>query len=97
MAATIKFYKQLDLAALAEWNGGEGRNTGGCKHKVGTPTDEMPAWTPDLLPNHTLARNVHQTGTPWRWGASHRELHGPVSFHGNGTLTSPWGSGSWGW
>ena len=63
---------------------------------MGVPTDEMPVLTPGGLANHTLARNVLAVGTPWRWGASHWELHGPVAFHGNGTLTSPWGVGSWG-
>lgn len=96
MAATIAFYKRGDTRALSEWNGGEGRNTGTCQHKVGIPTGEMPTLTASDRINHTLARNVVATPTPWKWGASHAELRGPVRFLSNGTLASPWGDGSWG-
>lgn len=97
MAATIRFYQQRDRTALAAWNGGEGRNSGGCAHKVGVPTNEMPPLTPATLENHTLARNIHAAARPWKWGTSHQEvLQGPVWFLGNGTLNSPWGDGSWG-
>lgn len=74
MAATIAFYKDRDRTALAAWNGGEGRNTHTCEHKVGVPTRVMPPLTPDTLVNHTLARNVLKAGTAWQWGASHQQL-----------------------
>ena len=96
MAATLAFYQRHDRKALAAWNGGEGRNTGTCKSKVGVPTDVMPSLTPADLTDHKLARNVHDTPRPWKWGSSHRRLHGPVWFGDNGTLSSPWGNGTWG-
>ena len=46
MQATIAFYRDKDASALRAWNGGEGRNTGGCEHKVGIPTSAMPRLTP---------------------------------------------------
>ena len=48
------------------------------------------------LQTHQLAKNIVKTNRAWRWGASHSSLSGPVWFLGNGTLTSPWGLGTWG-
>lgn len=99
MQATIAFYRDGNRAALQAWNGGEGRRTSTCKHKVGVPDENGgPPLTPSTLVNHTLARNIVQTARPWRWGTRHGNglLHGPVHFQQDGTLLSPWGVGSWG-
>ena len=65
-------------------------------HKVGVPTSEMPPLTSTTLQEHKLAKNIVATPQPWRWGARHTALHGPVRFCPNGTLASPWGDGTWG-
>lgn len=96
MAATVAFYGSRDLAALSPWNGGEGRNSGGCVGKVGVMTNSMPPLTPAELRAHTLASSMVQSGGAWGWGPNHSALRGPVRFLPNGTLQSPWGSGSWG-
>lgn len=97
MAATIAFYRDGRRDALREWNGGEGRRTGTCKHKVGVPTDEGgPPLDPAHLLNHTLVRSIHEAGLPWAWGPRHANLSGPVAFLPNGVVESPFGRGSWG-
>ena len=97
MQATVAFYRDGDTAALSAWNGGEGKNTRTCQHKVGVPDERggLPLSAGDMA-NHSLARNVLKTNRSWMWGASHRALRGPVWFYRNGTLGSPWGDGSWG-
>ena len=96
MAATIAHFVKRTAGALAAWNGGEGRNTGGCVGKVGVATNRMPQLTPSELRTHTLAKNIVAKGGTWAWGANHSALHGPVSFAPSGALQSPWGAGSWG-
>jgi len=96
MAATLRFYREKDRSALREWNGGEGRNTGGCQHKVGVPTQEMPPLDDATATNHTLISNLLASHTTWRWGSSHSELRAPITFAPNGTVGTPWGEGTWG-
>ena len=96
MAASIAFYTGQDPAALAAWNGGEGRNTRSCIGKVGVTTNTMPLLTPEKLKAHTLARNLVEAGGVWTWGDNHSALRGAVRFLPSGALQSPWGAGTWG-
>ena len=100
MAATIEFYglqgHPKDANALTAWNGGEGRNTHTCEHKVGVPSNVMPVLTEGALVNFTLGRNLVKAGGAWKWGSSHSDLHHRVYFHANGTFESPFYPGTWG-
>ena len=97
MAATIARFRDHDLTALAAWNGGEGRNTKTCKHKVGVPDENggPPLSRSDTV-NHILTRSLLAQNRSWSWGPRHDQLSGPVWFRSNGELESPWGFGTWG-
>ena len=97
MQATIAYYRDHITTALAAWNGGEGRNTGTCKHKVGVPSEAGGApLSPADTANHSLVRNLLRANRSWGWGASHHQLAGPVWFNPDGALATPWGAGTWG-
>ena len=75
MRAAIAYYRDGDAKALAEWNGGEGRNTHTCRHKVGVPVEEGGSPLSDAdRANHTLVRSLISESRPWRWGRSRSEL-----------------------
>lgn len=78
MQATIALYRDHDLKALSAWNGGEGRRTGTCRHKVGVPSDAggAPLSAADVS-NHTLTRSLLSAARPWRWG-SHRQTFATI-------------------
>ena len=60
---------------------------------MGVPVDESHFRTisPTEIRSHTLARNLNASAFVWEWSGE-----GPMRFQPDGTLDSPWGSGSWG-
>ena len=91
MASLVEFYMKGKPDALAAWNGGEGKNSGGCTGKVGVSTEEMPPLTPERLRTHTLARSLNASAEAWEWAG-----RGPLFFRPDGTAPSPWGNATWG-
>merc|ERR1711871_1427248 len=73
------------------WNNGEGMRTGGCRGKVGVQTNTMPVLDDGELKRHILAGNMVKADETWVWDGK-----GPVRFLRSGTITSPWGEGTWG-
>ena len=92
MVSVANYYHHGDKRALDKWNGGEGVRTGSCRGKVGVMTDVMPALSERDLSSHILVKNIVKANERWTWGGR----QGSMSFDSSGSLTSPWGEGSWG-
>ena len=91
MVSVSAFYHHNDAHALDAWNGGEGRRTDSCRGKVGVASSSMVRLGKGEAQKHTLIRNLLKADEAWAWSG-----RGPVRFEPDGSLTSPWGRGSWG-
>jgi hypothetical protein len=92
MVSIKAFYHGGDDAALKPWNGGEGRNTGGCSGKVGVNTDRMPPLGDKGYKDFKLGDSLLAANEEWSWSGE----GGGVHFRAGGALSSPWGEGTWG-
>ena len=98
MVTIRQFYHEgRPASSLAQWNGGEGRNTGTCRDKVGVQKPQMTKLTRVEFGEHKLAQAIVAADVPWTWAAPRRKSKDATCrFLSDGTFESSWGSGSWG-
>ena len=70
MVSIRQLYLEGKRGALDAWNGGEGRNSGGCKGKVGVAVEApFPALSEQERASHKLAAAIVAADERWVWPA----------------------------